>query len=694
MSFTPNNLSPSQLRKQTFRAGLSALILIATILVICAIFCAIGISRSAESNRIFELVTYQQTVAEKLGKQVVSLQKIESDDAFFDVLEQLEATIEKAKTVQHDITMPNRWGPMDAYSVDVLNDVYRAEPLLLDQRFGQMIGAFAHFVPLAEGGRNTPVSEFTRVLEKTDEFSKYQSKAIKIYFDQIGRVRDQSRWRISLTFLFSFLSLLAIGVFLLNPFSKRIENQAQAVKRVNDKLKVAALRDPLTGLPNRLAVTDHLDRELEFAKTNHNKLGVAHIDLDHFKDVNDKYGHAAGDFMLVEIARRMQAWEGETNLVARFGGDEFVAVMNCQTLPCTFEDRVRTLLRSIEKPMNFQGITLQTTASIGVSIHQASSDNGADLIINADLALYQAKKDGRNRHAVFEPQMRDALEKRKLLESELKTALDKGDILPYFQPQVDLAKNKVTGAEALIRWNHETRGSVSPGEFLPVAESSGLMVRLGRQLMEKAIIEAAKWHAENIPFGRLGLNASASELAEHDFVDWLLATANKHQLPTHMLSIEILETVMFKDSRLELTNTFARLRDLDIHIELDDFGTGYASLQQVKTDKIDRIKIDRGFIKDIDHNHGSAMIVRAMVELAKSLDIAVIAEGAETLSELEALQSIGCYTVQGYGLAKPMPPKAMLDWLGLFVPTGKIENLSKTTANYELPVHKLRLINS
>jgi len=453
------------------------------------------------------------------------------------------------------------------------------------------------------------------------------------------------------------------------------------------------LRDPLTRLPNRLAFTDYLIRELELAKASNNRLAVVHIDLDHFKEINDKFGHAAGDFMLVEIAKRMRDWEGAQNVIARFGGDEFVAVMSCEGMPCRFQSRAELLLESIAAPMDFEGITLQTSASIGISIYPEFGENCSDLIIHADLALYQSKQAGRDQLSFFEPHMREALDRRKLLESELKTALDEGRIEPFFQPQVNVATNKMCGAEALVRWHHKTRGSVPPSEFLPVAESAGLMVRLGRCVMEKAIIEAAKWHAQNIPFGRLGLNASAEELCEEDFVNWLLATAAQYGLPTDMLSIEILETVMFKDARLNLTDTFARLRSHNIHIELDDFGTGYASLQQVKTDEIDRLKIDRGFIKDIDNEQGNAMIVKAIVELANSLDIAVIAEGAETFGELDCLRKLGCHTIQGFGIAMPMPAEAMRKWIELFVPLEPKLNDNTQSNDTSHPSHKLRIVN-
>ena len=656
------------LRKQTLMASLSALGLIAAILIICAIFFVIGISRSAESNRIFELVTYQQTVAEKLAKQVESLGGIKGEHSYLNELKRLQKTVDEAKYIQQHITMPNTWGPMDAYNVEVLRAAYQDEPLLIDQRFNEMIAAYDKLLIEARNKPYVAILEKTDVQSKTESFIHSQGKVTKVYLARIDAVLDQSRWRISLTFLCMFLSLAAIGVFLLRPFARHVESQAKAVEQTNRKLQIAALSDPLTGLPNRLAVIDHLNRELELAQKHNRQLAVAHIDIDHFKEINDKYGHAAGDFMLIEIAARMREWENSCNFIARFGGDEFVAVMSCDASPFTFESRAQELLSLIAKMMDFDGITLLSTASIGVSVYPSDSQNGRELIVNSDLALYEAKQSGRGCARFFKPSMREALNVRKTLEADLIAALDKGHIRPFFQPQVNIVNNRIVGVEALVRWHHETRGPMSPAEFLHVAESSGLMVRLGRHIMEKSIIEASKWQAMNIPFGRLALNASASELHEADFVDWVLATAMKHELPTSLLSIEILETVIMKDARYKLSDKLARLRRAGIHIELDDFGTGYASLQQVRADEIDRLKIDRSFITNLNDERCNFVIVSSIIEMAKKLNIAVVAEGVETMAELETLLSLGCHTVQGFGVALPMPAQAALEWMKLFAP--------------------------
>ena len=669
MALEHKNLSPAHLRKHTLRAGLSALGLISAILILCAIFFAIGISRSAESNRIFELVTYQQTVAEKLAKQVNSLENYEYTQNYDEKLAVLQLTVDEARSVQEQITMPGKWGPMDAYEVNVLREAYQEEPLLIDQRFNAMMTAYDELLVSARQDHNIPTTTLKTVHSKTEVFISSQSKVIKLYLKRIDDVLDQSRWRISLTFLCTFLSLGAIGLFLLNPFSKRIESQAKAVEQVNEKLRITALRDTLTGLPNRLAITEHLTQELKDATEQDRPLAVAHIDIDHFKVINDKYGHAAGDYFLSEISKRMLQWEGEDNLVARFGGDEFVAVMSSDGKACTFEKRAEELLKLIETPINFEGITLISSASIGISIYPLDTQNFAELMVNADLALYEAKQDGRGCARFFNASMREALNLRKALEAELRTALDKGHLKPFFQPQVNIATRQLAGVEVLMRWSHETRGSIPPIEFLPVAESSGLMVRLGRHVMEKAIIEASKWHALNIPFGRLALNVSSNELHEADFVDWLLQTAKRYNLPANKLSIEILETVIMNDTRYKISEKLARLRSNDIHIELDDFGTGYASLQQVKVGGIDRLKIDRSFITNLHNDHCNFVIVNSILEMARKLDVDVIAEGAETIAELDTLMNIGCNMVQGFGIAKPMPASAISNWMNLFAPT-------------------------
>jgi diguanylate cyclase (GGDEF)-like protein len=440
----------------------------------------------------------------------------------------------------------------------------------------------------------------------------------------------------------------------------------QDVVAANAKLEKAALHDPLTGLPNRLFVSTYLDEKIRNATDKENLIAVAHIDLDDFKKTNDTYGHSAGDFMLVEMASRMRNWVDDKRMIARVGGDEFLYIFTGCKSKAEIEDDIAKLLASLIKPLNFEGITLQSTASIGVSFFPTDGVDSDDLIVNADLALYEAKANGRGCIRFFEKTMREELDWQKTLEAEMVTALEKGHFMPYFQPQVNISTGEVTGVEMLVRWNHEARGLVSPMNFLPVAERAGLMVKLGRQVMEKAMMTAAEWQANDIEFGRLAFNMSAVELRELDHVDWLLGTAEKHGLSPNRLSVEILETVMINDERLNLIERLRSLRKAGVCIELDDFGTGYASLQQVNADEIDRIKIDRAFVENINLDKNKSAIVKAIVEMTHIMGVDVIAEGAETKGELETLLQFGCHAVQGYGIAPPMPAGVTGEWMDRF----------------------------
>ena len=486
-------------------------------------------------------------------------------------------------------------------------------------------------------------------------------------------------------------SLIAVAVFLVllvyyvRKNHKNVVRQSKLIETASHELEMAAIHDPLTGLPNRIAVEDHLQSKIKTAQANDAQLTIAHLDLDHFKAINDKYGHPAGDYMLVQTANRMSEWAGPTDLAVRLGGDEFLVILGSDDASHEPIKNLQCLMDALNEPINFDGITLTTSVSMGVASFPEHSLAQEGLFVCSDLALYEAKQNGRNRICTFEPRLMEALNNRKALEDELILALQQDDIFPYFQPQLDITTGQIIGIEALVRWQHCTRGFMSPAEFLPVAESSGLMVQLGRHVMEKAIRDAAAWHKAQLHFGRLALNASANELHEHDFVEWLLATADRYGLPVDKLSVEVVETVIFDDPRHNVSDTLARLRASGLHVELDDFGTGYASLQQVQADDFDRIKIDRSFISNIDQESGKAAIVGSIVDMARKLGIDVVAEGAETNAEMKTLIDLGCSTVQGYGVARPMSATALREWFDLDLTFESILSSNAEGATDQLP---------
>lgn len=673
--------SPSKLRSQTMRAGISALLLIAGILVVSASFFAVGISRSAESSYILELVTRQQAQAERLSALLADLQKSRPGSHRALHADLLRRGIQEAKDIQAEIKAKDRWGPMNAYTVPVFHRAYTMAPLDIDANFANVIDLATAFTTSVDETGTIDQSLYQAARGAARLFQDLQTKMIDIYLTRIDVVLDQSRVRITSVFIALFLSLLLIGIFMLRPFANRIKAQAEKVERINLRLKAAAIQDALTGLPNRAYVNERLQHEVKIANDERKTLVVAHIDLDRFKEINDTYGHAAGDFLLMAIAQRMKALMNEACVVARIGGDEFVVILPGFTKNEELKTMLKLILASLLKPVDFEGITLRSGGSIGVSAFPDDGMSPTDLIVNADLALYEVKQHGRGSYCFFNAGMRRELALRKKLESELRKALDQNELVPFLQPQVDIKYGKITGVESLVRWSHPTRGYISPGEFLPVAASTGEMVRLGRQVMEKSIKQAAEWHQSGLLFGRLALNASVQELREDDFADWIIQKAAEHRLPCTKLSVELLETIMVNDLHLYLGSKLQALREAGVHIELDDFGTGYASLQQVKPGEVDRLKIDRAFIKNINKNRKNAMIVQAMVGLASSLEIEIIAEGAETTQEMETLLNLGCTVVQGFGIAPPMPVQATTDWLRAFKPTETVSGLlSKKSA--------------
>lgn len=457
-----------------------------------------------------------------------------------------------------------------------------------------------------------------------------------------------------------------VALFIFRPMTEMIRRRTSQLVEARNSMAFIAAHDGLTGLNNRSFLRASFESLLARAARDGERLAVIQIDLDRFKQINDSLGHAAGDFVLVTTAQRMRTCCRPADVCVRLGGDEFVMVLPNAGDDAEIEAMVRRTLARIAEPMAYEGTLIECGVSAGIAIYPADADNGADLIVHADLALYAAKKkEEGGAFAFFSGELRQDMEHRKQLERDLAEAIAAQDFAVHFQPQVSLSRGDIVGIEALVRWPHARRGMVRPGAFIPVAEKAGFMPAIGRIVMRKAIFEAAKWHREGIEFGRLALNVSGAELREADFIDFLSGTLEEAGLPTARLSLEIVESVILDDDKTGITGKLAQMRAAGVHLELDDFGTGYASLSHVSPSEIDRLKIDRRFVQNIDRGGENAKIVRAIADLAQGLDIAIVAEGAETEAELSSLMALGCDQVQGYAVAFPMPPDEARAWLEL-----------------------------
>jgi len=484
--------------------------------------------------------------------------------------------------------------------------------------------------------------------------------------DAMARERLQRTLNVHQTLFFATIAIIIlVALFIFRPMAGMIMRRTHDLVDARNSMAFIAVHDGLTGLHNRTFLTDHFDTLIKGAHRRGERLAVLQLDLDRFKQINDTLGHAAGDYVLVVTAQRMRDSCRASDLCVRLGGDEFVMILSGAGSGEDINAVAKRILARINEPINFHGATILPGASAGIAVYPIDADNAKDLVVHADLALYSAKKLGGGAFSFFSDELRQELEHRKQLERDLKIAIAERAFAVYYQPQVSLSNGGITGVEALVRWNHAQRGMISPGEFIPVAEKSGLMAQIGRIIVEKAIAEAAEWHQAGIFFGRLAINVSGTELREPDFDSFLFATLEASGLPPEKLSLEIVESVILDDEKTGIAAKLRHIRAAGVHLELDDFGTGYASLSHVNPHEIDRLKIDRRFVQNINLNGDNSKIVKAITELARGLGISIIAEGAETEAELNSLLSIGCDQVQGYSIAFPMPDGQAREWLAM-----------------------------
>ena len=411
--------------------------------------------------------------------------------------------------------------------------------------------------------------------------------------------------------------------------------------------------DTLTGLPNRNQFVDALDAALQRVRTAGKSCAVICFDLDRFKNLNDTLGHDVGDLVLKAVAGRARRLMAPGDLVARFGGDDFAIVCAGGDAMARAHDLAASLIANVGEPYDLDGGRQVVAASFGIAAAETHDDDPLGVLKRADTALSAAKASGGNTLACFDPSMAAAMRKRQNLETELWGAFERGDFELYYQPQVDLGDESLVGFEALLRWRHPQLGFISPADFIPVAEASGLIQRLGAWVLEEACATAASWPD---PI-KIAVNVSSIQFARGDFTRTVARVLAHSGLSAERLELEITESVLLEESHVVRT-TIEELRDAGVRFALDDFGTGYSSLNYIRKFPIAKIKIDRTFVSEILLNQESASIVSAVATLAQNLDIRLNAEGIETREQLELLRRLGCAEGQGYLFGKPEPEEA------------------------------------
>jgi diguanylate cyclase (GGDEF)-like protein len=420
-------------------------------------------------------------------------------------------------------------------------------------------------------------------------------------------------------------------------------------RRAEIKIEHMAHHDALTDLANRVLLNERLEGALVRVQGDE-MLAVHHLDLDQFKAVNDTFGHPVGDRLLKAVADRLRGLVRETDTIARMGGDEFVIVQAPVADPTEATSLAESIIELLSQPYDLGGHQAVIGASIGIAVGPGDGPGADTLLRNADLALYRAKGDGRGTFRFFKPAMDEQMQTRRIMEQDLRKALSASEFELYYQPVVTLESNKISGFEALIRWNHPEKGLIAPAAFIPLAEEIGFIVPLGEWVIRQACITAAQWpdHLQ------VAVNISAAQFRGSGLMQVImnaLATSGLH--PTR-LEIEITETVLLQDKEATLA-VLHRLRALGIRIAMDDFGTGYSSLTYLQCFPFDKIKIDRSFVKDVADNSGSLNIVRAVAALANGMGMAATAEGVETKEQLDRITAEGCTEMQGYLFSRPLP---------------------------------------
>lgn len=455
----------------------------------------------------------------------------------------------------------------------------------------------------------------------------------------------------------------ATGVFVIRPLAIDWVRRGEQLQELERRMMHNARHDPLTGLPNRRYLSEHTARVLAAAGRGGRIVAALHLNLDRFKAVNDTLGMGFGDKLLRRAAGILRAETRRGDFVARIGSDEFVVVIS-EVL--SLEDLVNMAARLIERlsePMILDGEEIRVGACVGIAMAEPERLTVDRLLTNADLALFDAKSGGRGRYAFFTDNRRAEFENRRRIAAELREAIALNQLEPFFQPQVCARTGRPIGFEALVRWRHPERGLLSPFHFLGEAQETGLIDQIGEIVTRKALSALAIWRSMGLPAEKIGLNVSARELRDSAFVDKLAWDVDAAGLEPRHVGIEILESVLIDHDDDPVIRNVAALSSAGFSVELDDFGTGHASIANLKKFRVNKIKIDRSFVTDIDTQPEQQKITRAMINLAHSLDVEALVEGVETVSEMRRLRAMGCDAVQGYLIGRPMAEADALLWL-------------------------------
>lgn len=431
--------------------------------------------------------------------------------------------------------------------------------------------------------------------------------------------------------------------------------------QASESIKLHAYYDALTGLPNRFLALDRLSQMLNEAERNSEKIAVLFLDLDDFKKVNDSLGHEVGDKLLIESAIRLLRVIRKEDTVGRLGGDEFMLLLHGITDDHNALTVAKNLLKAFRSPFKIDGRELILTVSIGIALFPDNGKNTSEILRNADTAMYKAKSLGRNTYSFFTKEMNVHMLRRLEIEEQMRGALERGEFEVYYQPQIDAINKQIIGAEALLRWFNPALGNVTPSEFIPIAEHTGLIVPIGQFVLRQALALLGIWQAKHIVALRIAVNLSPRQFRDTELLSFIETSLNEANIPADRLELEITEGVLMI-GQTYIDDALVKLHELGIKLSMDDFGTGYSSLSYLRQYAFDILKIDRSFITGITNDESDCDLVKGTIAMAHSLGLKVVAEGVETKEQFELLNQLACDYLQGYYLSKPITAKQLLDF--------------------------------
>jgi diguanylate cyclase (GGDEF)-like protein/PAS domain S-box-containing protein len=444
-----------------------------------------------------------------------------------------------------------------------------------------------------------------------------------------------------------------------------------AARAMAEQMIHSAQHDFLTGLPNRMLLNDRVNQAIALAARHAKKVAVLFLDLDGFKHINDSLGHPIGDKLLQSIAKRLVSCVRGSDTVSRQGGDEFVVLLSEMAQQEDAAISALRILEAVSKAHSIDQHDLHLTASIGVSVCPDDGLDAETLIKNADIAMYQAKENGRQSYQFFKPVMNVRAVQRQSIEESLRRALERNEFSLHYQPKIRLATGEITGAEALIRWTHPTHGPVSPANFIPVAEDCGLILPIGQWVLREACMQARAWLDAGLPLGSIAVNISSMEFREDNFLESVFTTLSETGLDPKCLELELTESVLMKRAE-SAASVLKALRARGVQIAVDDFGTGYSSLSYLRKFPIDALKIDQSFVRQITSAPDDSTIVTAVISMGRSLKLRVVAEGVETQGELAFLRARQCDEAQGFYFSRPVLPHQFANLLKSGIPEASV----------------------